>query len=56
MGFELFRVDLDQVVLVALNDEKTALMISSWRPGQRPDPHRPHLTGPDGTRGSTWNW
>jgi len=33
MGFELFRVDLDQVVLVALNDEKTALVISSWRPG-----------------------
>jgi hypothetical protein len=32
MGFELFRVELDQVVLVALNDEKTALMISSWRP------------------------
>jgi hypothetical protein len=33
MGFELFRVELDQVVLVALNDEKTALVISSWRPG-----------------------
>ena len=32
MGFELFRVELDQVVLVALNDEKTALVISSWRP------------------------
>jgi Pyridoxamine 5'-phosphate oxidase len=32
MGFELFRVDLDQVVLVALNDEKTALLITSWRP------------------------
>jgi hypothetical protein len=32
MGFELFRIELDQVVLVALNDEKTALMISSWRP------------------------
>jgi hypothetical protein len=32
MGFELFRVDLDQVVLVALNDAKTALVISSWRP------------------------
>ena len=31
--FVLFRVDLDQVVLVALNDEKTALEISSWRPG-----------------------
>ena len=25
---------LDQVVLVALNDEKTALVISSWRPGR----------------------
>ena len=34
MEFELFRVDLDQVVLVALNDEKTALIISSWRPGK----------------------
>jgi hypothetical protein len=33
MGFELFRVHLEQVVLVALNDEKTALVISSWRPG-----------------------
>jgi hypothetical protein len=32
--FELFRVELEQVVLVALNDEKTALLISSWRPGQ----------------------
>ena len=31
--FVLFRVDLDQVVLVALNDEKNALVISSWRPG-----------------------
>ena len=37
MGFELFRVDLDQVVLVALNDEKTALVISSWRPGHGAD-------------------
>jgi hypothetical protein len=34
LGFELFRTDLDQVVLVALNDEKTALVISSWRPGR----------------------
>ena len=34
MGFDLFRVDLEQVVLVALNDEKTALIISSWRPGR----------------------
>ena len=53
MGFELFRVELDQVVLVALNDEKTALVISSWRPGTRADHDRPHLTAP---RGSTWNW
>jgi hypothetical protein len=34
MDFELFRVDVQQVVLVALNDEKTALVISSWRPGR----------------------
>ena len=34
MGFELFRIDLEQVVLVALNEEKTALLISSWRPGR----------------------
>ena len=34
MGFELFRVDLDQVVAVHLNDEKTALVIASWRPGR----------------------
>jgi hypothetical protein len=33
-GFELFRIDLDQVVLTAVNDEKTALVISSWRPGR----------------------
>ena len=33
-GFELFRVDLDQVVLTALNDKKSALVISSWRPGR----------------------
>ena len=32
--FELFRVDLQQVVLVALDDERTALVISSWRPGR----------------------
>jgi hypothetical protein len=32
MGFELFRVELDQVVLVALNEEKTALVVTSWRP------------------------
>ena len=34
MGFDLFRVELEQVVLVALNEEKTALLISSWRPGR----------------------
>jgi hypothetical protein len=34
IDFVLFRVELDQVVLVALNDEKSALVISSWRPGQ----------------------
>ncbi len=33
-GFDLFRVDLEQVVLTALNEEKTALVISSWRPGR----------------------
>jgi hypothetical protein len=32
MDFVLFRVDLDQVVLVGLNEEKNALVISSWRP------------------------
>jgi hypothetical protein len=32
--FELFRVDLEQVVLTALNDAKDALVISSWRPGR----------------------
>jgi hypothetical protein len=34
LGFELFRIDLDQVVLVALDDERTALVLSSWRPGR----------------------
>jgi hypothetical protein len=34
MGFDLFSVDLDQVVLVALNADRTALVISSWRPGK----------------------
>ncbi|MGY1690167.1 pyridoxamine 5'-phosphate oxidase family protein [Geodermatophilus sp. SYSU D01105] len=33
IDYELFRVDIDQVVLTALNDDKTALVISSWRPG-----------------------
>jgi hypothetical protein len=34
MGFVLFGVDLDQVVLTALNDEKNALVIWSWRLGR----------------------
>jgi hypothetical protein len=34
MGFDLFRLDVDQVVLVALNEEKDALVISSWRAGR----------------------
>ena len=34
MDFELFRIEIEQVVLVALNDERTALIISSWRPGK----------------------
>ena len=33
MHFVLFRVELEQVVLVALDDEKRALVIASWRPG-----------------------
>src|SRR3712207_3575465 len=33
LDFELFSVELDQVVLVGLNDAKNALLISSWRPG-----------------------
>jgi hypothetical protein len=32
--FELFRVDLDQVVLTALSDARDALVITSWRPGR----------------------
>ncbi len=32
--FELFRIDLDQVVLTALSDAKDALVVSSWRPGK----------------------
>jgi hypothetical protein len=34
LDFLLFRVDLEQVVLVALNEAKDALVISSWRPGR----------------------
>jgi Pyridoxamine 5'-phosphate oxidase len=32
--YELFRVELQQVVLTAVADDKSALVISSWRPGQ----------------------
>lgn len=32
--FELFRVDLEQVVLTAVAEDKSALVISSWRPGR----------------------
>ena len=32
--FELFAVDIEQVVLTALSDERDALVISSWRPGR----------------------
>jgi hypothetical protein len=33
-GFELFRVDLEQVVLTAVSDDRSALVIGSWRPGK----------------------
>src|SRR5215218_9239967 len=33
--YELFRIDVDQVVLTAVAPEKDALVISSWRPGRR---------------------
>jgi Pyridoxamine 5'-phosphate oxidase len=32
--FELFRIDIEQVVLTALSEAKDALVISSWRPGR----------------------
>jgi hypothetical protein len=32
--YDLFRVDLEQVVLTALADDKSALVITSWRPGR----------------------
>jgi Pyridoxamine 5'-phosphate oxidase len=32
--YELFRIDIDQVVLTAIAPEKDALVISSWRPGR----------------------
>ena len=34
LGFVLFGLELDQVVLTALDNEKTALVLSSWRPGK----------------------
>ena len=33
-SFELFRIDIEQVVLTALSEAKDALVISSWRPGK----------------------
>lgn len=33
-GFELFRIDLDQVVLTAVTEARDGLEISSWRPGR----------------------
>jgi Pyridoxamine 5'-phosphate oxidase len=32
--YQLFRVDVEQVVLTAIAPEKDALVISSWRPGR----------------------
>ncbi len=32
--YDLFHVELDQVVLTAVSDDKTHLVISSWRPGR----------------------
>ena len=32
--YELFHVELDQVVLTAVSDDRTHLVISSWRPGR----------------------
>ena len=57
MDFELFRVDLEQVVLVALNDEKTALVISSWRLGRGSPRHpaEPRVV-PRGTRPGGRRW
>src|SRR3954471_6339761 len=41
IGFELFRIDLDQVVLVGLNDEKDTLIVSSWCTGKGAHTHPP---------------
>jgi hypothetical protein len=32
--YELFHVELDQVVLTAVSDDQSHLVISSWRPGR----------------------
>ncbi|MCW2675078.1 MAG: putative pyridoxamine 5-phosphate oxidase-related, FMN-binding core [Modestobacter sp.] len=32
--FELFHVELEQVVPTAVSDDRSALVISSWRPGR----------------------
>jgi hypothetical protein len=32
--YDLFRIELDQVVLTAIAPEKDGLVISSWRPGR----------------------
>ncbi|CAA9212811.1 MAG: hypothetical protein AVDCRST_MAG52-105 [uncultured Blastococcus sp.] len=32
MGVELFRVELDQVVLIALDEARTVPVVTSWRP------------------------
>ncbi|CCG01049.1 pyridoxamine 5'-phosphate oxidase family protein [Blastococcus saxobsidens] len=34
-AFELFRIDLEQVVLTAVTEARDGLEISSWRPGRR---------------------
>jgi hypothetical protein len=33
-SYELFHVELDQVVLTAVSDDQSHLVISSWRPGR----------------------
>ncbi len=33
-SYELFAVDVDQVVLTAVSEDQTHLLISSWRPGR----------------------
>ncbi len=32
--FHLFRLEIDDVVLAGLNDERTAMLVRLWRPGQ----------------------